>query len=1558
MSNYCHIFILELRKCLVFLKKLSLYIWKSISQAKHVSLLNDFVESELFVIDGDSLLLMWLYNDKEYLPFFYLVERFLLDFTQKGGKYTIVFFKDAEQLYQNYPHILFLRTTLIQHLKQNTDIDSHTEFFNCLSPEWQIFLKESYPYFMIISDTGLTSLQTDYLQILISHTLSKKINVVLTSGQESDTLRVHGYHVQSMYKHRTFFQQVNYTTPPVWVYRLGAVASSCIRGNLNWRYRKNFLTTVLLLKRIWPEGSNIRQVLCVLTCAVGLKMYSRMLENEKTGALALEDAADLCRMQCLSVAFLFHLSLSQRAHIRTAHSHWTQQVLPFINMQQQCAYFVLKQLTEKSDWKLNLTYLPDLRDTSLLKNLAYYYETEYCTGLDLELGKDLKTEYQYLWDTVTTLAAKCNFGDAFPVRHTSQPFLEEKHEVKGTSNSKNTSTKKIPKIGLIPLKSDVIKDYAGAVLEDLPFLNSDDPAVISLIKEKEFDELRHWHSGKPLSDDYDRTPCNHDAKSKDPLEIRGIQKLQRFYRLYGRSLEGNISKTVVTQTDVPLVPTSTNKSKAEIIAEENQKRIKAKQEKKEQEQWEALSMLIEKEIKKNVAFGIDRLENFLKKCQSQSVKFAAEMAGLHVCFEVWKEHCGKQGEKSKDLSIAVQVMRRVHELLEKYEDLLQKSHQQMLAKCLNYLGFENLACSLSSQVAGNVPLNNEKIAKYATEVGASRFQLQYMGSFLFRDERRDPDPRVHNFIPDSWQRELLDVVDNNESAVIVAPTSSGKTYASYYCMEKVLKESNEGVVVYVSPTKALVNQVVATIYNRFTKTLPHGITICGVFTRDYRHDVMNCQVLVTVPQCLEILLLSPHCQKWVKRIRYVIFDEVHCLGGEIGAEVWEHLLVMIQCPFLALSATISNPDYLTEWLQSVKRYWQEAEGRMKEEMSTSAMKHARTPKLQNPKKSHRVRLVLHGERYNDLEKYVCSVKDDDFVIEHYHPCAALTVDHIEKYGIPSDLALSPRESLQLYDTMVKVWRKWPRAQDLDPEEFLSFKNKIVIKKADARNYEHELKKELTNWIARGQKDKVMKNLKTYPLVGCKYNINAVKLFNIRSVEQQAMKIYVNLVRQNRRNQDPNTEKEIENLRNKQKKMNKILENSTSTLALGINMPCKSVVFSENSVYLDALNYRQMSGRAGRRGQDLIGNVFFYDIPMPKVEKLIKSNVPELKGNFPFSISLVLRLMLLAAKADDKEDAKAKVLSVLKHPLISFKQQRRNKMLKIYFIFSVQFLLKEGYLDQECNPMGFAGLVCHLHYHEPSNFVLVSFLVKGLFHKLCQPIKGSTVFSESVMEELVLVLANLFGRIYLPACTMKFRKKFCQSKVFLEDLPEDFAAAVDEYNSKVEKNFACFLLTVAKLADTEQEYKLPLSKIDFTQKEYGHSKLASYLTSSTKSATAVSPFMWLSGMTDQDLFAAVLRTAGVNIGNAPLLWREKLDYQGRRMPLNAYALDFYKHGSLVALVKDNWLHEGDAYKLLKDFLLVIKSVRVSLGELCDNPDDNVVLAFQQLSESYEAKLYKV
>lgn len=402
---------------------------------------------------------------------------------------------------------------------------------------------------------------------------------------------------------------------------------------------------------------------------------------------------------------------------------------------------------------------------------------------------------------------------------------------------------------------------------------------------------------------------------------------------------------------------------------------------------------------------------------------------------------------------------------------MQEEDQKLIAKCLTYLGFDELASSLCPTKVAEDDIK-KKNKKYSVGMGPVRFQLQHMGHHLIRDERKDPDPRVQDFIPDTWQRELLDIVDNNESAVIVAPTSSGKTYASYYCIEKVLKESSEGVVVYVSPTKALVNQVAATVYHRFTKNLPNGEALCGVFTRDYRHDALNCQVLITVPACLEILLLSPHRQNWAKRIRYVIFDEVHCLGGEIGAEVWEHLLVMIRCPFLALSATISNPEHLTEWLQSVKYYWKQADSLMQERIISK--KHKTCVKIQQ---SYKVRLVIYGERYNDLEKHICWVKNNDICCDHFHPCAALTTDYIATYGFPSDLSLSPRESIQLYDMMFESWERWPRAQELCPENFIHLKNKIVIKKSDFRKYEESLKVELINWIKDGNTEKAKLVLK-------------------------------------------------------------------------------------------------------------------------------------------------------------------------------------------------------------------------------------------------------------------------------------------------------------------------------------------------------------------------------------------------------------------------------------------------------------------------------------------------
>ncbi|KAG8520068.1 putative ATP-dependent RNA helicase DDX60, partial [Galemys pyrenaicus] len=1563
-----------LADCKEILRNLSLLIQKTLSKATMVSLLKDFVESEFFLIDGDSLFITCLLNVNfkkgQTLHFFYIMEQFLNDFIQKEAKFVIVFFKDAEILYFKFPELQALRSALIQHLEKNTNVSIHTEFSNCLSPEWEVFLTECYPYFLVVSEKGLTPHQTEFLHIFILHALQKKINIVLPLGMESDVLRIYGYCTPSNYVHKEYFakheEKLGYALRDYLIdyfqksQKTEIFLYDCLKLNLE-DLQTEVHEKLSLLQNLWPEGADIRSVVCAIKCSVTLKFYKKMLhEAQENGSLNTDAENDSTQLN-------------------------------------KTEFFILKQLEFIDNWKVNFAGLPDLTDNILWKNIAYYCEVEYARGLNLGMGDTLMQEHVKLWNIILTLSEIDNAGGPVPLRTTSRPFLTQK--------------------------------------ESSP-----------------------------------------RAKCKDAQARSDIQKLHHFYHFFGKSLVGNRTVNIVRDRALPPARNSAvqkkkkpQKTNAEKIIEENQRRQLAKEEKKEEERWNNLSQSIIKEIRENPNSGIKRLEDFLQTCSVKSVKFIAEMTGLEAYFKLWTDCCLKPDAESKDLNIIINLMKRIHIIHEKYSEQLQNTHRQKLAKYLRYIGFDNLTNSLCHQVKEPGP--EKDISKYSVGMGAARFQLTYMGPFLFREERSDPDPRVHHFIPDTWQRELLDVVDNNESAVIVAPTSSGKTYASYYCMEKILRESDDGIVVYVAPTKALVNQVVGTVCNLFTKALPKGEAVCGVFTRDYRHDTLNCQILVTVPQCLEILLLSPHQQKWVKRVRYVIFDEVHCLGGEIGAEVWEHLLVMIRCPFLALSATISNPDHLTEWLALIKSYWQHVESKM--ENSGPLQNVSRGSKKQveqrTDKVSHRVRLVWYKERYNDVEKYVCSLKGDEFLIEHYHPCAALTVNHIKKHGIPLDLGFSPRESILLYDAMVHIWPEWPRIQELEPEEFSCFKNKLVIKKSDVQQYEEELKKEMICWIELdpSKLSELLKYLKPqafdcaesekqrrFPFFVEKLKeMNKLPAiffaFNIHTVEKSAVRLRENLTRKQNTHNDSNSEKEkkilikklflnsgscariqrlilwsaeIQEIKKSLKKLYEVpadctyadrsivdyqslmkvlhrlkgtrqgyklhgllrkgigfhhgsmeyrerqvvellfrlrhvkVVTATSSLALGINMPCKSVVFTEDSVFLDALNFRQMSGRAGRRGEDLVGNVFFYGIPLPKVERLLKSNVPKLKGQFPLSLSLILRLMLLVAKADDREDAKAKALSVLQHSLISFKQPTISRVIKFYFIYSLHFLVTEGYLNQECVPIGYSGLVSHLHYHEPANFVFVSLLLNGLFHKLCVPtyVQGRKTFSEDVMETLVVVLANLFGRKYLPPC------------VILNALPRNFAKVVKEYNSRIYNNFVSFLFTISKLADMKKECQLPLSEIDFPGKEHEVSELVCHLMPGTESRTAVSPFACLSNITDEDLFDidvlsdAMLRTINMNINNIPFLCLNKQDKSGRKYPLNGYVLNFYKHGSL--------LNMGDAFNFIRDFTLVTQSIRyskyflhlkiiISLSELCDDENDDVVLAFKQLSETFKTKFWK-
>ena len=86
------------------------------------------------------------------------------------------------------------------------------------------------------------------------------------------------------------------------------------------------------------------------------------------------------------------------------------------------------------------------------------------------------------------------------------------------------------------------------------------------------------------------------------------------------------------------------------------------------------------------------------------------------------------------------------------------------------------------------------------------------------------------------------------------------------------------------------------------------------------------------------------------------------------------------------------------------------------------------------------------------------------------------------------------------------------------------------------------------------------------------------------------------------------------------------------------MPTKSVAFVRDTIYLDALQYRQASGRAGRRGFDVQGHVIFIDIPLPKVRHLLVSAIPNIHAQFPTLVTFLMRLLDLCSNAKDSTNA--------------------------------------------------------------------------------------------------------------------------------------------------------------------------------------------------------------------------------------------------------------------------------------------------------------------------------
>lgn len=162
--------------------------------------------------------------------------------------------------------------------------------------------------------------------------------------------------------------------------------------------------------------------------------------------------------------------------------------------------------------------------------------------------------------------------------------------------------------------------------------------------------------------------------------------------------------------------------------------------------------------------------------------------------------------------------------------------------------------------------------------------------------------------------------------ILVAPTAGGKTEAAFFpSLSRMLTEGWSGLsVLYLCPIKALLNNLAPRLQRYCTlvgreAALWHGDVPQSIRRRILR-DPPNC--LLTTPESLEVLLTAPHvdARHVFSQLRVVIVDEIHAFAGDYRG--WHLLSVLSRIARLAeremqrigLSATVGNPEVLSEWL--------------------------------------------------------------------------------------------------------------------------------------------------------------------------------------------------------------------------------------------------------------------------------------------------------------------------------------------------------------------------------------------------------------------------------------------------------------------------------------------------------------------------------------------------------------------------------------------------------------------------------------------------------------------
>ena len=301
------------------------------------------------------------------------------------------------------------------------------------------------------------------------------------------------------------------------------------------------------------------------------------------------------------------------------------------------------------------------------------------------------------------------------------------------------------------------------------------------------------------------------------------------------------------------------------------------------------------------------------------------------------------------------------------------------------------------------------------------FQLTEMA------DRLPPLSRYNrHFKLEDWQCDILSAIDERRSAVVCAPTSSGKTLLSTYTCKKA-----KGTVLFVLPSEVLVWQIAATYYEFF-----RGNVTIATDLITFQEISGGAQVYIGTPRAVERCVIKARGaagQEMKKGERefmildggynqfdYLVLDEVHTLNGPEG-DALQRIIRCCNCPFLALSATIGNAKQLQSWLNKIRN------------------EHVSAKLIDAP--AEEVLLTEYFARFINLQRWVVvesEGKDGKQKVKlvKLHPVAAMTPERLQSEpDLIAALSMTPTDMIDLWKRMKSIFPGTVLDDNDDPDNF-------------------------------------------------------------------------------------------------------------------------------------------------------------------------------------------------------------------------------------------------------------------------------------------------------------------------------------------------------------------------------------------------------------------------------------------------------------------------------------------------------------------------------------------